>query len=383
MVQLLSFGLAVVATLALTSSVDAAAVGKTCVVANSKTDDSLSIIQAFKDCQSGGTVVFPKGNTYNIKSIIKIEKLKNVYIDFQSKVNLPRFDKKFKGESAFITLKGDNVNMSGGGSFNGNGQTWWDAKDVTAPTVLRVTLKNSQLGNFKILNSPRAHMGVTSCQNLVLHNLYFKSASINSNRPMNTDALQISSTTKLLLKDSELIVGDDCTAINGGNTDITVSNVKCVGGHGFSIGSLGKNGSTENVKDVTIINSECSNCQNGVRIKTWSGGKGVVSNVKFQNIKLPNNENPIIVTAHYCDKNQMNFCTKNANKSLDISGITFTNISGSASSAKKNPIVNFDCAKDTPCSGFSVSGINIQGHSRTPKNVCNNVRDSGKLSVCK
>ncbi|GAA5809496.1 hypothetical protein MFLAVUS_002905 [Mucor flavus] len=350
MVQLLSFGLTIIAALALTSFVDAAP--RRCVVAQSKTDGYITIVQAFNDCRSGGTVVFPKDKSYYIKNMIKIENLKDVYIDFQGKVYLPAYDKKFRGQSAFLTLKGENVNMSGGGSFI-------DAKDVNALTVLRNTLKNSQLGHFKILNSLRAHMGIISAENVVLHNLYFKSASSNSNRPMNTDALQISSTKNLLVKDSELIVDDDCTGI-------TVSNVKCVSGHGFSIGSLGKGGSTENVKDVTIINSECSNCQNG-----------------FINVKLPNSENPIIVTAYYCDKNQMNFCQKNGNKSLNISGVTFTNISGYASTVKKNPIVNFDCAKDTPCSNFSVSGINIKGHSKTPKNVCNNLRDSGKIGVCR
>lgn len=231
MVQILSFGLAVIATLALTSSVEAAP--KVCTVAQSSTDDSITIAKAFNDCKSGGTVAFPKNKTYNIKSFIKVENIKNVHIDFQGKVNLPAFHKNFKGGSAFFTLKGDQITMSGGGSFIGNGQTWWDAKDTTAPTVFRITATNSKFGNFKILNSPRAHMGITSCNNVEVHNVYFKSTSSNSNRPMNTDAFQISSTTKFTLRDSELNVGDDCTAINGGNTDITVSKVICNGGHGF------------------------------------------------------------------------------------------------------------------------------------------------------
>lgn len=83
MVQLLSFGLAIISTLALTSYVDAAP--RSCVVSQSKTDDSITIVQALNDCRCGGTVVFPKDKPYYIKNMMKIEKLKDVYIDSKEK----------------------------------------------------------------------------------------------------------------------------------------------------------------------------------------------------------------------------------------------------------------------------------------------------------
>jgi polygalacturonase len=91
-----------------------------------------------------------------------------------------------------------------------------------------------------------------------------------------SDALDISSSKNLIFRDSHLTVGDDCTAINGGVSNVTLSNINCVNGHGFSIGSLGKGGSTEYVKQVRIVDSTCTNCQNGVRIKTWDGGKSSI-----------------------------------------------------------------------------------------------------------
>lgn len=76
-------------------------------------------------------------------------------------------------------------------------------------------------------------MGITGANNLVLHNVYLKTVSANSNEPKNTDALDISSSSNIIFKDSNLFVGDDCTAINKAVTNVTISNVKCTGGHGF------------------------------------------------------------------------------------------------------------------------------------------------------
>lgn len=76
-------------------------------------------------------------------------------------------------------------------------------------------------------------MGVTGANNLVLHDVYLKTVSSNSNLPKNTDALDISSSQNIIFKDSNLFVGDDCTAINGGVKNVTIDNVHCTGGHGF------------------------------------------------------------------------------------------------------------------------------------------------------
>lgn len=111
-------------------------------------------------------------------------------------------------------------------------------------------------------------------------------------------------------------------------TNVTLSKITCNGGHGFSVGSLGKGGANQHVKTVRIHDSVCNDCQNGVRIKTWPGGKGSVSDIKFNNVELNNVENPILITTHYCDKNQMNYCTNNDKTSLSISDVVISDITG-------------------------------------------------------
>lgn len=121
MVQFLYSSLTVLAALLLATS---ASGQKVCIAQNSKTDDAITIIQAFNDCKAGGTVSFPKEKTYNIKSLIKVTGLKNVNVDFAGKIILPPYDPKFKGGSAYLEISGDNIHLSGGGTIVGNGQSW-------------------------------------------------------------------------------------------------------------------------------------------------------------------------------------------------------------------------------------------------------------------
>ncbi|KAG1053523.1 hypothetical protein G6F43_004409 [Rhizopus delemar] len=379
MVQLLSLSSSIAALLLVSLGINDVAAA-TCVVNPTGGDDASAITKAFETCKSGGTVSFPKGKNYKLNSMIEIQGLKNVNIDFQGQITLAPFDSKFKGGSAYIKIKGDNVHLSGGGTINGNGQTWYDKEDRTAPTVLRLSVTNSIFSNFNIINAPRAHMGATNADNLVIEKVTLKTASSSSKPAKNTDALDISSSKNIVFRDSELTIGDDCTAINGGVTNVTLSNIVCNGGHGFSVGSLGKGGATDTVKTVRVLDSTCNNCQNGVRVKTWPGGKGSVSDVVYRNVKLNNVENPVIVTTHYCDKNQMSYCTKNADSSLSITGVTFDNISGSVTG--KKPIINIDCSTKSPCSGFTLNQVNIKKASSTPKNVCNNLTGSNKITYC-
>ncbi|CEG80474.1 Putative Polygalacturonase [Rhizopus microsporus] len=378
MVQLLSLSSTVAAFLLLSLGINDVAAAKTCVVAKTGNDDTAAIVKAFNDCKTGGIVSFPKGKSYNLNGMIELSGLKDVTIDFQGQIVLPGWDKKYKGGNSYISIKGSNIHMSGGGTIVGNGQGWYDRQDHTAPTVIRFGATNSVFGNFKILNAPRAHMGITGSNNVVLENIYLNTASSSKNPPKNTDALDISSSSNIIFRNSELNVGDDCTAINGGVTNVTLSHIKCNGGHGFSVGSLGKGGKQESVKLVRVLDSVCTNCQNGVRIKTWPGGKGVVQDVVYKNVQLNNVENPVIVTTHYCDKNQMSFCTKNNDSSLSISKVTFDTITGSV--AGKKPAISIDCSKNTPCSGFTLSNVNIK--SNGAKNICNNLSGSNKISYC-
>ncbi|OBZ83117.1 Exopolygalacturonase rpg16 [Choanephora cucurbitarum] len=356
----------------------------TCTVSN-KGNVANNIVSAFNNCKNGGTVVFTKGVTYNLNDLVQVQGLKNVNVHFYGTLNLPDYNTKYNGKSAYFIIKGDKINFDGGntGVFNGNGQKWWDAKNRKAPTVLRITATGgSNFANFKIVQAPRAHIGITSSDGVTLNKITINTVSKSSNDAHNTDAVDISNSKNVNWFNSVVRNGDDCMAINGNTSNVNVDNVQCTGSHGFSVGSLGKGGETAVVSNIKVANSKCTNCQNGLRIKTWPGGKGSVSNVQFSNVQLNNSDNPILITTHYCDNNQQSFCKGNDNASLSIKNVQIKNISGSVSS-KGRPAISINCSKNTPCSNFSLSNINISKSSKTKKNECINLSGSNSIAYCK
>ncbi|KAG1443209.1 hypothetical protein G6F56_010759 [Rhizopus delemar] len=383
MVQFASFTSPIAALLLLSFGINnvAGAATKTCVVANSKTDDAITILEAFEKCKTDSTVVFPKDSTYNLDSIVTLSDLKNVKIDFAGTINLPAYAKQYQGGDYYIQFKGSHIKMSGGGTINGQGQAWYNALDHTAPSVLRIIANHSSFGDFNIINSPRAHLNVTNSTDLILHDFTIHTASNNSFLPKNTDAFDLYHSTNVIFRDSNLTVGDDCVAIKEDNAKVTISNITCRGGHGFSIGSLGMGGRTDFSKDILIRNSTCIDCENGVRIKTWAGGKGVIEGISYHDVVLENVDNPILVTTHYCDPNEIAYCNGNDDNSLNISDIHFKDITGYASDLG-NPIVVVNCSIESHCSDINFSGIDITKAANTTNNVCIYLDGSDKISEC-
>ncbi|KAF4041684.1 Glycosyl hydrolases family 28 [Phytophthora infestans] len=72
------------------------------------------------------------------------------------------------------------------------------------------------------------------------------------------------------------------------STNTVFSNNLCCGGHGVSIGSLGGNAvdQSSTVQGLTVQGNTIQNSDNGIRIKTIVGLKGLVSNVKYVDNKL-------------------------------------------------------------------------------------------------
>lgn len=221
----------------LTLAASFAQAATTCTVAKDASDDATTITAAFNACKNGGTVVFTKGQTYNLKSLVSVTGLKNVNVQFYGTVNLPAYNTKFDGQSSYFFIKGDNIKWDGKnvGSFVGGGQDWWNAQDKKAPSVFRITATGSSFVSFKISQSPRAHLGITSSDDILLDDITLHSVSGNSNLPKNTqvdahslkryikliphiffsDALDISNSKNIVVQGSSFTVGDDCLAING------------------------------------------------------------------------------------------------------------------------------------------------------------------------
>ncbi|XP_042054739.1 polygalacturonase-like [Salvia splendens] len=268
----------------------------------------------------------------------------------------------------------ENLVVSGGGVVNGNGKIWWQNSCKTnkanpctvAPTALTFyQCTNLGVNNLKIENPQQIHLSFEKCKNVQVSNLV---VTAPGNSP-NTDGIHVTDTQNIKISSTTIATGDDCISIVSGSQKVLATGITCGPGHGISIGSLGAGNSEADVSDIVINGAKLSGTTNGVRIKTWQGGSGRASNIKFQNIEMENVENPIIIDQHYCDQDKP---CKEESSAVQVENILYQNIKGTSAS---KVAIAFDCSKSHPCEGIVMQNVKLEGGSTTnSKAVCNNVK---------
>ncbi|KAL0095418.1 glycoside hydrolase family 28 protein [Phycomyces blakesleeanus] len=215
-------GVNLVASLSLLSKIPEA--GCTCVVGHSGNNNKVApIIKTFQDCNNGGTVVFPAGQAYNVKSALELQGLKKIV--------------KGKG---YMYFNGDNIHFSGRGIINRNGQGWFDAQNNQGPTIIRVNVRNSYFAGFTVKHAPNDHFSIVGSQNNILVSVFFHIVPTYTNIPAKyTYVFGIYNSGNFIARSSTIVNGDDCFSVHSDLSNITVFELSCASGYGFSIGSLG------------------------------------------------------------------------------------------------------------------------------------------------
>ncbi|KAJ6537741.1 glycosyl hydrolases family 28-domain-containing protein [Mycena capillaripes] len=272
-------------------------------------------------------------------------------------------------DSDLIDIGGQDITIQGasGSVIDGNGQAWWDGQGsnggATKPDhfiVLKTTGK-SLLQNLHIQNWPVHCFEITSASGTTITGLTLDNSAGNAPNSAsgglpaahNSDGFDVSGSTNIVITNTTVINQDDCVAVTSG-TNITVSNMVCDGGHGLSIGSIGGK-SNNDVSNVLFTNSVVKNSENGARIKTNSGTTGTVSNVEWSNIQVSN----ISIYGIDIQQDYLNGGpTGTPTNGVIISGITMSNITGTASSSAKNYYIL--CGSGS-CSNFDFVNVAIAG----------------------
>ncbi|KFY03600.1 hypothetical protein O988_01372 [Pseudogymnoascus sp. VKM F-3808] len=306
-------------------------------------------------------------------SSIDLSKLKDgAKVTFDGKTT---FGKTSDNSFNPIVISGNGVTVTGaeGHVIDGNGQAYWDGLGsnggVDKPDHF-VVVKNtvdSVISNLNIQNWPVHCFTISGGSGLTISGINLdntagnepNSASNGLPAAHNSDGFDISSTSGLTLQDSTVNNQDDCVAVTSG-TDILVTGMTCIGGHGLSIGSIG--GKSDNDLDgVTFSKSTISDSENGCRIKTNSGTTGSVKNVVYSDITLSGiSSYGIDVQQDYLNGGP----TGEPTNGVDISGVTFTNVKGTVDSSAYNYYI---LCGDGSCSDFTFSGTDITGG----KSSCN------------
>ncbi|WP_225850723.1 pectinesterase family protein [Streptomyces sp. HPF1205] len=124
---------------------------------------------------------------------------------------------------------------------------------------------------------------------------------------LNTDGVNIDSSTDVTVTNSSIMTGDDCVAMttnNAAESAVTVEHMHCYGTHGLSIGSGTTYGLDSmliehNTLDGKDIWGNVSSFNNGIRIKSYPGKGGTVTNTTYLDTCMTGVQNLIVITPNY------------------------------------------------------------------------------------
>ncbi|CAH9096299.1 unnamed protein product [Cuscuta europaea] len=260
-------------------------------------------------------------------------------------------------------------NVGGGGTIDGNGKHWWKQSCNSLNNQLHSQCDNGSIP-FSVM--------FENCTNLKVENLWFTNAQkmhltlnitrhvelsrINIEAPfdsLNTDGIHISRSHNISITHSTIKTGDDCISIVNRTSSVRILDINCGPGHGISIGSLGRLGNqeTESVSDIVVKGAKFKGTSNGVRIKTWQGGKGMANNITFENIEMDNVMNPIIIDQFYCAKFGIGACDEQKN-AVNIRSVLYKNITGTSAS---DVAILFNCSKTYSCQDIELENVTLSG----------------------
>ncbi|XP_050920526.1 polygalacturonase ADPG1 [Lathyrus oleraceus] len=293
------------------------------------TDDTQAFLKAWKNaCGAKGasTLLIPPKKLYLVNNLLFNGECKAKSILIQSSWIRIQYVNS-------LTIDGTST-----GRIDGFGSTWWPCKSCRRPIALSFHSCNDlTVSNVRITNSPGGHISINGCNNAKFSHMDVQSPGDSPN----TDGFDISSSKNILIEDSNIRVGDDCIAINGGSSYINASRLACGPGHGISIGSLGRGNSYETVEEVHVQNCKFTNTTNGARIKTFPGGSGYARKISFEQIHLTNVKNPIIIDQHYGES------------AVKVSDVRYYGIKGTSAS---DVAINLKCES---CFNVVLDQINI------------------------
>ncbi|XP_058784558.1 probable polygalacturonase At3g15720 [Vicia villosa] len=343
------------------------------------TDDSNAFLKAWEDLcsttEANPTLVIPQGKKIMLQPM-KFQgpcKSKTINVEIMGTIIAPKSRESWKWDNndseswiAFSHVNG--LVISGEGTFDGQGSSWWNnVGEGDRPTALRIAdCENLKLSGLKHINSPKNHLSINSCTGALIFNLHMTAPEDSPN----TDGIDISSSTHIVIQQLVISTGDDCIAINSGSQFINITDVYCGPGHGISVGSLGKGKSYATVEDVYVRNITFTGTTNGARIKTWIGGSGYARKITYEDIKIFGVKNPVIIDQQYD-------ALLGESRAVKVSDVTFRNIEGTANDEKA---IELSCDR-IGCSNIVLENINITGlDGKRMSASCNNVQ--GSCSSC-
>jgi polygalacturonase len=217
-----------------------------------------------------------------------------------------------KTQSPLITGKGlHDVAITGTGIIDGAGSIWWAQSERAArqqpgrlvfPRMNLVVIDGCErmhVEGVTFRNSPKFHFVPTKVTDLVIEGVKVQAPE---DAP-NTDAIDPTSCTNVLIRDCDIDTGDDDIVIKTAGSNILIENCRIRHGHGISIGS----GTIGGIRDTLVRHCTFEDSDNGIRIKSMRGAGGPVERIRYTDIQMKNVKNAILLDLTYTDNNRPDF----------------------------------------------------------------------------
>ncbi|KAI4356166.1 hypothetical protein L6164_000209 [Bauhinia variegata] len=255
-----------------------------------------------------------------------------------------------------------------GGVLDGQGAGLWACKKSgrscpSGATTLGFTYcKDIVVNGVTSLNSQMYHIVIDRSENVKVQGVMVSAAG---NSP-NTDGIHVQLSSSVTILNSNIGTGDDCISIGPGTNNLWIENIACGPGHGISVGSLGKELQEPGVQNVTVKTVTFTGTENGVRIKSWGRpSNGFARNIHFQNAKMMNVRNPIVIDQNYCPEEKG--CPGQVS-GVKISDVTYEDIHGTSAT---EVAVKFNCSPKYPCIGIRMEDVNLTYENKVAEASCN------------
>ncbi|ERN07445.1 hypothetical protein AMTR_s00019p00250890 [Amborella trichopoda] len=328
-------------------------------------DDTDAFAKAWNAaCSAKGSpeMIIPSGNLFRVGPIQFTGPCESnhVHVTVEGDIVGPP-PSSWKGASKETWLVFSHVNgliVDGSGKIDGHGPAWWaqacrqNKGDICAnPTALTVEYSSDvRVSGLNIVNSQQMHMGIEQSTSVTLSHLTIRAPGDSPN----TDGIHIQGSSSVTIENCNIGTGDDCISIGPGSSNLNISHIVCGPGHGISIGSLGKGTEKANVQGVHVTDVNMTGTTNGVRIKTWQGGAGTVSDITFERITMDNVDRPIIIDQYYCDSN---YRCQNKTSAVQVKGVKFIGVRGTS---VRPEAVTLACSKSVACTNILLDGIDLK-----------------------
>ncbi|KAJ7193822.1 pectin lyase-like protein, partial [Mycena pura] len=354
---------------------------QTCTVHPSRnfTDDSPAIVDAFSLCGQGGRIEF-LNETYWIEKVMNTTGLNDVVIDLRgtllwSAANISYWLANslplgFQNQSSAWFLGGNNIVFDGHGygTFNGNGQIWYDfAKGASnlagRPHALTIwDTHHSIFTGIRFVQSQMWTMTLASSSYVDMVDIFVSSTSNDSQSTLNTDGADTLDSHHINFRRWEVHNGDDSIAMKRNSSDILIEDSAFYTGTGVAIGSTGQfPGQFEVIERVLTRNCSFIGTTFVGYIKTWTGvekgfppnggggGTGVWTDSTFSNIRTQVAQ----ITQCTSFEGDVGDCDTST---MQISNITWSRLHGSL---LVSTIASLSCSGAAPCQDLRILDSNF------------------------